>query len=95
MELVRVDRGLQVVVFPGRVRLQYDLTLSPSAANAMLKKNSPDHPDIEDRRALMEAFRDFAVPEIQRRCRLSANGMSLELRDVETRIFPKHYVQST
>ena len=94
-QLIRVDRGLQVVVFPDRVRLQYDLGLSSSAANALLKKSAPDHADIEDRRALMEAFRDLALPEIQRRCRITVNASPLALRAVETRIFPKHYVQLT
>ncbi len=94
-ELIRVDRGLQVVVFPDRVRLQYDLGLSSSAALALLERNSSDFPDVEDRRALMLAFRDVALPEIQRRCRITVDGSPLALRVVETRIFPKHYVQLT
>jgi hypothetical protein len=92
-ELIRVDRGLQVVVFPERVRLQYDLALNAPAVIALLDRNSHELPDIEDRRALMEAFRDVALSEIQRRCRITVNGSPLAWRVVETRIFPKHYVQ--
>jgi len=94
-EEIRVDRGLQVVVFPDRVRLQYDLGLSPLAATALLEKNARDLPDTEDRRALMEAFRDMALPEIQHRCRMTVDGLPLELQAVESRIFPKRYVQLT
>lgn len=94
-EEIRIDRGLQVIVHPDRVRLQYDLGLSPAAATAMLKRHARDVPADENRRALMEAFRDLVLPEIQRRCRVTANGAPLEFRAGESRLFPKHYVQLT
>jgi hypothetical protein len=92
---IRIDSGLQVVVFPDRVRVQYNIGLSPDAATTMLQQKSLDLPDVNDRRALMEAVRDLVIPEIQRRCRITAGQEPLELRAVDSQLFPKHYVQLT
>lgn len=98
-ESLRIDRGLQLIVYPDRVRLQYDLGLSPATAISLLGQKSAGAPDAEqsleteDRRALMEAFRDVVLPDIQRRCRIIANQQPLPWRSLESLIFPKHYVQ--
>lgn len=92
-ETVRVDRGLQLTVYPDRIRLQYDLGLSPPAAAALLVQKSRHLPETDDRRLLMEAIRDLVVPEIQQRCRMMANGQPLTWHPVEAILFPKHYVQ--
>ncbi len=87
-----INRGVQVVVFPDRIELQYELSLSPAAAASVLEGRSVDVPEMDDRRALIEAFRDLAVPEIERRCRVTVNGQPLALRHRDSLLFPKHYV---
>jgi len=36
-EAIRINRGLQVIVFQDRIRLQYDLGLNPVAASALFE----------------------------------------------------------